>query len=468
MTSTFSDKESALWQRLVAHPFSSDDALDFTARLMREQGWTRTFAARAIDEYRRFCFLSVATGEALTPSEAVDEVWHLHLLYTRDYWLHFCPDVLGCDLHHGPTRGGRHEQARFHEQYAAAQAAYEHYFGLPPADLWPDARRRFADPARIRRVDMRRHVVLPRVPLRYTFASIAGVLVMSLWLLTPASAQTLNPLDWTAGPFLALYSVLAAVALVVGLGIRRLARDQGGASAAGLDAAHLAYLADGPDRCTDATIAQLLAEGKVVWNAATERLNVKGHIADHEPARSVMVCIASDGKPDTVIRRMQSRLAPIKDELIARKLWLDADADWRARWTSSLPLFLVLLLGVAKIIVGLGRDKPVGFLLILSVIVAISALVLLGKKPKRSIEGDLALKKATREHHRICQAPRTSELGLAVALAGTAVLSTTAYANYHSVRQPPSGGDSGGGGGSDSSSDGGGGGCGGCGGGGGD
>jgi hypothetical protein len=31
----------------------------------------------------------------VTPSEQVDQVWHLHLTYTRSYWDEFCPNVLG-------------------------------------------------------------------------------------------------------------------------------------------------------------------------------------------------------------------------------------------------------------------------------------------------------------------------------------------------------------------------------------
>src|SRR5947199_354356 len=74
-------------------------------------------AARAIEEYRRFAFLAVAAGHPVSPSDAVDQVWHLHLLYTRSYWVQFCGEVLGKPLHHEPSTGGGGEAAKFDAWY---------------------------------------------------------------------------------------------------------------------------------------------------------------------------------------------------------------------------------------------------------------------------------------------------------------------------------------------------------------
>ena len=55
-------------------------------------------------------------------------------------------------LHHGPTAGGTSERTRYYDQYAQTLASYEAHFGqVPPADIWPDARRRFlVDPRAVR------------------------------------------------------------------------------------------------------------------------------------------------------------------------------------------------------------------------------------------------------------------------------------------------------------------------------
>ena len=105
-----------------------------------------------IGEYKRFCFLAVTAGHEVTPSDAVDQAWHLHLTYSRDYWERFCPEVLGMPLHHGPTAGGSAEQERYFEQYAQTLKSYEAAFGkVPPADIWPAAAQRFGrDPLAFR------------------------------------------------------------------------------------------------------------------------------------------------------------------------------------------------------------------------------------------------------------------------------------------------------------------------------
>lgn len=130
-------------------------ALTFAARLARENGWTPAFAARVIEEYKRFAFLAVTQGVEVTPSDAVDQAWHLHLTYSRDYWEHFCPRVLGCALHHGPTAGGGGERARHFAQYADTLRRYEGVFGPAPADIWPDAAHLLDEAPRARRVHPR-------------------------------------------------------------------------------------------------------------------------------------------------------------------------------------------------------------------------------------------------------------------------------------------------------------------------
>jgi hypothetical protein len=142
-----------LWHRIAAHEIGPPDvSLTFTARLARENRWSLAHAEAVIGEYKCFCYLALTAGHEVTPSDAVDQAWHLHLTYSRDYWQVFCPEVLRSDLHHGPTKGGAAERDRFYHQYAATLAAYEAAFGAaPPPDIWPPAHRRFSvDPKGVR------------------------------------------------------------------------------------------------------------------------------------------------------------------------------------------------------------------------------------------------------------------------------------------------------------------------------
>jgi hypothetical protein len=155
--------EHPLWQALSSYEVGPPAAdFTFTARLARENGWSLAYAARVFEEYRRFLFLTITAGTEVTPSDAVDQAWHLHLTYTRDYWERLCPEVLGAPLHHGPTKGGRSEGERFFEQYALTLRVYEAAFGPAPADIWPDARRRLQIDPLARRVNLRDAFIVPR------------------------------------------------------------------------------------------------------------------------------------------------------------------------------------------------------------------------------------------------------------------------------------------------------------------
>ena len=156
--------DSALWHLIAAHQIEPEDAsLTFAARLARENRWSLDHAHRVIGEYKRFCFLAMTAGHEVTPSDGVDQVWHLHLTYSRDYWQVFCPLVLGADLHHGPTQGGRAARARYYRQYADTLAAYETALATPaPADIWPAARQRFVTDPRGVRVNACDVIVLKR------------------------------------------------------------------------------------------------------------------------------------------------------------------------------------------------------------------------------------------------------------------------------------------------------------------
>src|SRR5690349_4666406 len=110
--------DTALWQAINGYDLDiADAALPFSRRLAREHGWKQDFARRAIAEYKRFVYLVCVSGATLTPSEEVDSVWHLHLIYTRDYWDRFCGETLRRPVHHGPTRGGKAEADRHRRCY---------------------------------------------------------------------------------------------------------------------------------------------------------------------------------------------------------------------------------------------------------------------------------------------------------------------------------------------------------------
>lgn len=152
-------KNAELWKSVEGLNIGTEDAqLSFSQRLARENGWSPAFAEEVIREYRKFIYL-VALGRGdLTPSDQVDQVWHLHLTYTRSYWVELCGTVLGKELHHIPTKGGDREQSRFWRQYEETLAVYDREFGHPPpAKIWPPIEERFRDAEHFVRINKATH-----------------------------------------------------------------------------------------------------------------------------------------------------------------------------------------------------------------------------------------------------------------------------------------------------------------------
>lgn len=155
--------QAALWSRIEGHDFEpASHSLTFTRRLARDHGWSMEEARAVIGAYRRFCFLAMITPTPVTPSEAVDEAWHQHLVYSRDYWDVWCGQVLGKPLHHDPTPGGPEAQLLYRRQYAETLALHERFFGPPDPAIWPATHERFRNMPRYHVIDVTRSMVLPR------------------------------------------------------------------------------------------------------------------------------------------------------------------------------------------------------------------------------------------------------------------------------------------------------------------
>ena len=71
---TLTQTQQQLSKRLAVLPLDIDQhAVAFSERLRREQGWSHSFTARVIAEYRRFLLLAATTESVSVPSEAVDQ-----------------------------------------------------------------------------------------------------------------------------------------------------------------------------------------------------------------------------------------------------------------------------------------------------------------------------------------------------------------------------------------------------------
>lgn len=229
------DEAGALWGALEAMRIEADGAkLSFAARLARENGWSPAFAEAALTEYRRFLYLAAVSDRPVTPSEAVDQAWHLHLSYTRHYWDVLCGEMLGRPLHHEPTAGGRDEAARHRGQYEATLWLYRETFGAaPPVEIWPDTGARFA--ARPQWVDRARYWLVPKLWVGSGAALATATVLLAACTMLGANSAGRGAVNAFGAIMLSLGIGAAVVALIVAAvrGSRRKDDGSGGGCGGG-------------------------------------------------------------------------------------------------------------------------------------------------------------------------------------------------------------------------------------------
>ncbi|MFY7829234.1 MAG: hypothetical protein ACOVQ4_19040 [Flectobacillus sp.] len=134
-----------LWNRIQQFELDVPNvSFPFSKRLARENGWTHEYALKVIEEYKKFIFLCCISPTPITPSDEVDQAWHLHLTYTQSYWIDFCQNTLQKHIHHNPTEGGNQEALKFDNYYSKSLQFYQEIFDtLPPQNIWRSHQERF-------------------------------------------------------------------------------------------------------------------------------------------------------------------------------------------------------------------------------------------------------------------------------------------------------------------------------------
>ncbi|QTD45278.1 TIGR04222 domain-containing membrane protein [Ottowia testudinis] len=474
-----------LWQRLKGHSLDDPrDARPLSVRLAQCTGWSAAHTQRVLHEYRRFLYLAVRLQGRVCPSEAVDEAWHAHLLDSSRYFGDFCPRVLQYTLHHVPSRGGADEGARHAGRYRATLLAYSHVFGEPPpADIWPDSATRFDE--RTRHLSSRTHWAVPK-PAEWGPALERHGRTLRVWavalslpaLLTIGCAQgrvTIQP-GTSGADFLKLY--LAALVAVVVFGIWRAARGQpasgGPVRSAGLVPVEHAYLAGGALRAVQTGLASLLQRGAIgindgqgvlsprelnalsgwlqrrqppqhgraapspgalfdstpgapaalgVWRALAPP-SAGAHPLEHALFDAVRRGVAADRLPQDVRPALDS----LHEEIHARGLLSSPGRGQRLRdpvdRAHQLLWAGLLVWGVLRIIHGLQHGRPVGLLIVLTVLSGVLLAFFRASLPnRRTREGREVVRRATLALRRRSNLGATDPLmPLALALVGTGAL----------------------------------------------
>lgn len=487
--STLTPEAYVLLERIESYEFDEPGcARPIAQRLAQENGWSARQAANAIREYRRFMFLVCTAGHSCCPSDEVDQVWHLHLTYTRSYWRKFCQEVLGRPVHHEPSRGGAAERQKHVAMYLATLKSYEEAFGeRPPRATWPPTTERFDPRRRHQRVDRSTLWLLPRIPWpRWMWAAAASAPAIVLAAAgAPKWLEDLNPLDLPGPQFLMLYGGTAAFILVfAAVAQYALKRRDTQPPAADYEPStyDIAYLTGDAKRVLTTGILQLLQWGSLQSPMAGAPLvrEINADLpAEAHPVEQTIFQFAMEPecadrvKPDVQRKRIHLGLAPyiaeIQERLHELGLVVDRGSQALYRWMVVGPWTLLMALGVVKLAVGIARGRPVGFL-IAALVVSVIVLIVLWKTPPRlTPAGKRLVNELKRRHQELKSIGKTTAgsvllnpaFPLAVGLFGVAEFAALNDPSLAALIRHPGIADSGSGCGGSGCGGGGGGGCGG-------
>lgn len=92
--------------------------------------WTFEDAMQCAALYKNFLFLQKKyPSQTFVPSKQIDEFWHNHILYTKNY-THDCMNIFGHYLHHEPASPGE-DMAQLVADYVRTKELYQAEFGSP-------------------------------------------------------------------------------------------------------------------------------------------------------------------------------------------------------------------------------------------------------------------------------------------------------------------------------------------------
>ena len=417
------------------------------------RGGRRT-RGRVIEEYKRFVFLAMRADHVVCPSEDVDQIWHMHLTYTRSYWEKLCGQVLDKPLHHGPTQGGREEHVKYFKLYQKTKQSYRDWFGEePPSDIWPSAEQRFGEDLHFVRINAAHHWIVPKLTWRGAAVGVGGASMMF-----PIAQLMVNPLEMRGPQFLMLFFGLLVVA-VVGSILARFLLNRGAESASfQLGPAHdldvgpieVAWMKGGKRRAVSCALVDLAQREAVEIDSRDVKAgpNSQSVSVSHRISKLILNSVNAEHplgvKWPRLSREVNVGLVGLRQDLEDKGL---ASTLGQRSLMGAVPAILLgglLLLGAAKIVVGLNRGRPVDLLIVGEIVVVGAAVVLLATLPRLTSQGKQLLRslkeKSPEEIANSKDAPghKDDVLLWGTALMRIGVLASTPYADLQRFSVPVS------------------------------
>lgn len=101
-------------------------------RLIDREKWSQEAAKEAVRRYKNFLILLLKyPQETLAPALDIDEAWHNHILFTREY-SDDCQKIFSGYLHHSPSRNsGPEEKQKMEDAQLRTSDLYIQEFNEP-------------------------------------------------------------------------------------------------------------------------------------------------------------------------------------------------------------------------------------------------------------------------------------------------------------------------------------------------
>lgn len=429
--------------RVEAFEIDSDDkTLRFVDRLARENRWSIPYAQRVIREYLRFCILAMRCDHPVTPSEAVDQAWHLHLTYTRSYWERFCGETLGGPLHHEPTAGGPDEGDKFRDWYGQTLDSYRHLFGdNPPRDVWPSTGERFAHAGELKWINSAREWAVSKRLVAWSLGTVGCAVAAALF--RPGNAGDFQvaaglpigaaavQLDLSDTDFLLFYGALVVIGLVAIVGLRVSAsasegRDPSPDDVGELSTEELAVLSGGASRLAHVALTRLFAEGRIEA-AKTMWWYGKFRVVGPSPkgpaiVRDLYGAIKADTPPSQLMAVVKPHFERI--DVTLKEKGLRRTSMRKSKAATWVTLFIGLIGGL-RMVQGIVLGEDFGYLAVMTIAFVVVATLLNVTRFHATPKGRAYLERitSTYEPDAIAGAnPEPAALALGVAVLGTSAI----------------------------------------------
>lgn len=372
-----------LWDKVEAFQLDKwTDEYGFVLRLAKENLWTKNFTALAILEYKKFMYLAATSNQMVSPSEIVDIVWHQHLIFTQSY-NEFCK-LLGKDIQHIPSTHNRSDYEKFRQAKELTTKLYNETFGEQPASIWEYST--MYDTLKLKKAN--------KPPM-----SIIRSSVITFFVLIPFAFFVLRPvyihISSTAFMFFFIFAFIAAIVLIQRYNQSKIydiiKYNSSSSFIFDLHPYELLYLNH-----------KDVKEGVIAtFNELIEQRNIKiGAFKNIEYIHDKIIqnreqAIVLKELRDTDVRSYLQLIDILKRKTVFtnQKTSMQQLLDYllMSNKFNQVLIVNILVLGgltfltLMRVIIGISRDKPILFISILTVVIALCAVGVIGSLMKIDI-----------------------------------------------------------------------------------